>query len=400
MSDQHEVPTCPSDGAACPSEGAACPERPSRPLFSSGPCAKRPGWSPDALAGAVLGRSHRAGPGRERLSLAARLARDVLQLPATHEIAIIPGSDTGAVECALWNFIGARGVRGVRGVNVLAFDAFGRQWLADVVDELKPLDIERRSAPDGQLPDLSGLDFSRDTIFCWNGTTSGVRLPSGDFIADQRTGLTICDATSAAFAMPLPWDKLDVTTFSWQKALGGEAGLGMMVLSPNARDRLLTSEPPRPLPKIFRLARAGRFIEGLFDGWTLNTPSLLCVEDFLDALTWARSIGGLPSLIGRTAANAAALDTWVKRTPWIAYLAEDPVIRSTTSVCLRLRDSGGSAERISRMTRLLEAEGAAFDIAAYRDAPPGLRIWCGPTVDSGDILRLGPWLDWAYARSG
>lgn len=371
------------------------PERPSRPLFSSGPCPKRPGWTPDVLAGALLGRSHRSTEGRERLASAVRLTRDILQIPDSHDLAIIPGSDTGAVECALWNLIGTRGV------NVIAFDAFGRQWLGDIVDELKASPVARLTAPDGQLPALSAIDFTHDTVFCWNGTTSGVCLPSGDFIPDHRDGLTICDATSAAFAMPLPWDKLDVTTFSWQKALGGEGGQGMMVLSPRARARLLHSPVGRPIPKIFRLVRNGAFIPGLFEGWTLNTPSMLCVEDFTDALGWAQRLGGLPALIDRTKANATALDAWVRRTPWVAHLVEDPAIRSTTSVCLRLTEQSddGGAARIGRMTRLLEAEGVAYDIAAYRDAPPGLRIWCGPTVERADIARLGPWLDWAYDRT-
>jgi phosphoserine aminotransferase len=374
--------------------------RPANPHFSSGPCAKPPGWSADWLSGALLGRSHRSGEGKARLRRAIDLTRDVLQVPDSHLVGIVPASDTGAVELALWSMLGQRGV------DLLAWESFGEGWVNDVASQLKLDDARVLKADYGQLPDLGAVDFARDVVFTWNGTTSGVRVPDANWIAVDRQGLAICDATSAAFAQSLDFDKLDVVTFSWQKALGGEAAHGMLILSPRAVERLESYVPPRPLPKIFRLAKSGKLNRAVFEGETINTPSMLCVEDWIAALQWARSIGGLPALIARADANAAALDRWVQATPWIDHLAVDPDTRSNTSVCLKLADAVtaglDAAERAAlpkRMAKLLETENAAYDIASYRDAPPGLRIWCGATVETADIEALTPWLDWAYAQS-
>jgi phosphoserine aminotransferase len=375
--------------------------RPARPHFSSGPCAKPPGWSPDHLALGSLGRSHRSKLGKARLGYAIELTRRVLRIPASHRIGIVPASDTGAVEMALWSMLGARPV------TLLAWESFGEGWVNDVVKQLG-LDATVSKAPYGELPDLAAVDPSSDVVFTWNGTTSGVRVPDGGWIRDDRAGLTIADATSAAFAQPLPWDKLDVATFSWQKALGGEGGHGMLVLSPRAVERLESYVPPWPLPKIFRLTKKRKLIEGIFRGDTINTPSMLAVEDYVFALEWAQGLGGLSALIARADANAAAVDAWVGRTPWIEHLAVDAATRSNTSVCLKFVDGalpGADAEAqaalVKRMAELLEAEDAAYDVASYRDAPPGLRIWCGATVETADIEALFPWLDWAFheARS-
>jgi phosphoserine aminotransferase len=366
--------------------------RPARPYFSSGPCAKPPGWSPDKLDTAPLGRSHRGKLGKARLQRAIDLTRTVLQVPDSHRIGIVPASDTGAVEMALW------GMLGPKPVTLLAWESFGEGWVTDVVKQLR-LDAQVMRADYGALPDLSAVDPGSDVVFTWNGTTSGVRVPDGDWIARDREGLTIADATSAAFAQDLPWDKIDVATFSWQKALGGEGGHGMLVLGPRAVERLESHVPAWPLPKIFRLTKSGKLIEGIFKGETINTPSMLAVEDYIWALEWAEGIGGLEALRARADANAAALDQWVQRTPWIEHLAADPATRSNTSVCLKFAESGDPDAQnalVKKMAALLEAEEAAFDIASYRDAPPGLRIWCGATVDTADIVALGPWLDWAF----
>jgi phosphoserine aminotransferase len=369
--------------------------RPARPYFSSGPCAKPPGWSPDKLDTASLGRSHRGKLGKSRLQRVIDLTRSVLQVPDSHRIGIVPASDTGAVEMALW------GMLGPKPVTLLAWESFGEGWVTDVVKQLR-LDATVLRADYGELPDLSAVDPGSDVVFTWNGTTSGVRVPDGDWIADDRAGLTIADATSAAFAQDLPWDKIDVATFSWQKALGGEGGHGMLVLGPRAVERLESHVPAWPLPKIFRLTKGGKLIEGIFKGETINTPSMLAVEDYLWALEWAERIGGLEALKARADANAAALDEWVQRTPWIEHLAADAATRSNTSVCLKFAESGDPDAQnalVKKMAALLEAEGAAFDIASYRDAPPGLRIWCGATVDTADIVALGPWLDWAFHQA-
>ncbi len=373
---------------------------PDVPNFSSGPCAKFPGWRPQLLADAVLGRSHRSKAGKARLSAAIERTRDLLGVPADYRIAITPASDTGAVEMALWSLLGARGI------DLLAWESFGHGWVTDVLKQLKLDDVRVLEAGYGDLPDLSRADPARDIVFCWNGTTSGVRVPDGDWIAGDRRGLTICDATSAAFAMALPWDKLDVTTFSWQKVLGGEAQHGMLILSPRAVARLESHTPPWPLPKIFRLTKGGKLIEGVFKGETINTPSMLCVEDYLAALTWAESVGGLDGLIARSERNLAAIAEWVARTAWVDFLAADPAVRSCTSVCLSIVDdwfTGLPADRQAAAARqlaaTLEREGVALDIGAYRDAPPGLRIWCGATVETGDLAALLPWLDWAYAET-
>ena len=367
--------------------------------FSSGPCAKRPGWTPSVLANASLGRSHRSAEGKARLLAAIEGTREVLQVPDGYRIAIVPASDTGAVEMALWSLLGARGV------DVLAWESFGAGWATDIVKQLKWPDSRLLEADYGLLPDLNQVDFDRDVVFCWNGTTSGVRLPHGDWIADDRAGLTICDATSAAFAMALPWDKLDVVTFSWQKVLGGEAGHGMLVLGPRAVERLESHTPPWPLPKIFRLTKGGKLAEGPFKGETINTPSMLCVEDYLDTLAWARSVGGLEGLIARVNGNAGVLDGWVAATPWIDYVAVEEANRSTTSVCLSIVDpwfiglSAGDGNTVAKqMEALLADEGAAYDIGGHRDAPTGLRIWCGATVEQADLEALLPWLDWAYGE--
>ncbi len=372
--------------------------RPQSPYFSSGPCAKRPGWTPEALAGAVLGQSHRGKPGKARLAEVIDRTRAVLQVPAEYRIGIVPASDTGAVEMALWSLLGARPV------DLLAWESFGSEWVTDVVKQLKLPDARTLKAGYGALPDLTQVNKDHDLVFTWNGTTSGVRVPNADWIADDRSGLTICDATSAAFAMDLPWPKLDVTTFSWQKVLGGEGGHGVIILSPRAVERLETYSPAWPLPKIFRLTKGGKLIEGIFKGETINTPSMLCVEDYRDALIWAESVGGLSGLIARSEANLAALAAWVETTDWVDFLAETAETRSCTSICLKIVDpwftglsADAQAEVPKRLAAKLEAEKLAFDINGYRDAPPGLRIWGGATVETADIEALAPWLDWAYA---
>lgn len=372
--------------------------RPKRPHFSSGPCAKRPGWTLEALSDALVGRSHRSKSGKAKLAEVIERSRAILGIPADYRIGIVPASDTGAVEMALWSMLGARGV------DMLAWESFGAGWVTDVVKQLKLNDVRVFEAPYGQIPDLSQVDPDRDVVFTWNGTTSGVRVPNGDWIRADRKGLTICDATSAAFAMDLPWDKLDVTTYSWQKVLGGEAQHGMLILSPRAVERLETFKPDRPLPKIFRLTQGGKLIEGIFKGDTINTPSMLAVEDALDGLKWAESIGGLKGLIARSEANLAAIEAWAERAGWVGFLAEDRRIRSCTSVCLKIVDPvvvamkpEDKAAFSKRMVALLEAEKVAYDIDAYRDAPPGLRIWAGATVEKDDLEALFPWLDWAFA---
>ncbi|WP_395711046.1 phosphoserine transaminase [Reyranella sp.] len=373
--------------------------RPRNPCFSSGPCAKRPGWRPEGLAAALVGRSHRSAAGKARLAEVIERSRSVLDIPADYRVAIVPASDTGAVEMVLWSLLGPRGV------DVLAWESFGEQWAQDIISQLRLADERCLAAPYGCLPDLTAVSAERDIVFAWNGTTSGVRVPDGGWIAADRSGLTICDATSAAFAMALPWDKLDVTTWSWQKALGGEAQHGMIALSPRAIERLLSHTPAWPMPKIFRLTQDGALAEGIFRGETINTPSMLAVEDHLDALRWAADIGGLPALITRAEANLAAIEEWVARAGWPAFLAVDKAHRSCTSVCLRIADpavarleSADQAAIARRLAALLEAEGAAFDIEAYRHAPPGLRLWAGATVETADLRALFGWLDWAYAE--
>jgi len=374
--------------------------RPANPRFSTGPTAKRPGWSPEILKTALVGRAHRSKQAKARLKRAIDETRRLLDVPADYRIGIVPASDTGAMEMALWSLLGARGV------DVLAWESFGDGWANDVAKQLKLTDVRVLKAPYGELPNLEEVDFSRDVVFTWNGTTSGVRVPDGSWIKASRTGLTICDATSAAFAQPLPFDKLDVVTFSWQKVLGGEGQHGMIVLSPRAVARLETYQPAWPLPKIFRMTSSGKLTEGLFAGETINTPSLLCVEDYLDALAWADSIGGLKALIARADANTAALSNWVEQADWIDFLARDPKTRSNTSVCLvvvdpavRALDPAAQAAFAKSISDLLEAEAVAFDIASYRDAPPGLRIWCGGTVETSNLEALLPWLDWAFAEA-
>lgn len=366
--------------------------KPDRPNFSSGPCAKPPGWSADELDTSALGRSHRGSVGKAKLAEAIERTHALLRLPADYRLGIVPASDTGAMEMALWSLLGARPV------TMLAWESFGAGWVTDVAKQLK-LEAEIRTADYGQIADLSGIDPANDIVFTWNGTTSGVRVPNGDWIAADRTGLSICDATSAAFAQDIDWQKVDVGTFSWQKALGGEAAHGMLVLSPKAVERLEREPAPRPLPKIFRLTKGGKLIEGIFKGETINTPSMLAVEDWLFCLAWAERVGGLPALIARADANAAALDRWVQSASWIEQLAADAAIRSNTSVCLQFADRSdeeGNRRRQKAIAQLLEREGAAYDIGAYRDAPPGLRVWCGATVETSDIEALGPWLDWAW----
>ncbi|MEM1400952.1 MAG: phosphoserine transaminase [Pseudomonadota bacterium] len=373
-------------------------DRPARPEFSSGPCAKRPGWTLEALADASLGRSHRSKPGKAKLAEVIDRSRELLGLPDDYRLGIVPASDTGAVEMVLWSMLGARGV------DILAWESFGQGWLSDVTKQLKLDDVRQLTADYGALPDLSQTSADRDIVFTWNGTTSGVRVPNGDWIAEDRTGLTICDATSAVFGMDLPIEKLDVITWSWQKALGGEGAHGMLALSPRAVERLESFTPSnRPLPKIFRLTKGGSLIDGVFKGATINTPSMLAVEDAIDSLKWAESIGGATALQQRSADNLAAIAAWVETTPWVDFLAEDPATRSCTSICLKIvdpalagLDAGDQAAVPSRLAALLAEEGVAFDIAHYRDAPPGLRIWGGPTVDTADIEALLPWLDWAY----
>lgn len=370
-------------------------ERPERPFFSSGPCAKPPGWSPHKLETVALGRSHRGSVGKAKLQDAIERTHALLRLPADYRLGIVPASDTGAMEMAIWALLGTRPV------TMLAWESFGQGWVTDVAKQLK-LDAEIRTADYGEIADLSSINPANDIVFTWNGTTSGVRVPNADWIADGRTGLAICDATSAAFAQDIDWLKIDVGTFSWQKALGGEAAHGMLVLSPRAVERLEREPAARPLPKIFRLTKGGKLIEGIFKGETINTPSMLCVEDWLFALDWAERIGGLDALIARANANASALDRWVSQAPWIEHLARDPANRSNTSVCLQFSDrSDPDANRARQKTigQLLEREGAAYDVAAYRDAPPGLRIWCGATVETADIEALGPWLQWAFEET-
>jgi len=362
--------------------------RPARPFFSSGPCAKIPGWTPQLLKNAVVGRSHRSSEGKARLKQALALTREVLEVPISHRIGIVPASDTGAVELALWTMLGERGV------DMLAWESFGRSWLSDVQKQLKLKDVRVIDAAYGELPDLTRVDPNRDCVFTWNGTTSGVRVPDATWISAKRTGLTICDATSGLFAQDVDFSKLDVVTFSWQKALGGEAAHGMIILSPNAVERLENYAPQWPLPKIFRLTNAGKLNQALFEGETINTPSMLCVEDWITALNWAKSVGGLKALIARADGNAKVLGEWIERTGWVEHLARDPKSRSNTSVCLIIKGD----ETLPRgMAKLLSEEGIAYDIAAHRDSPPGLRIWCGSTVETSDLAALLPWLDWAHA---
>jgi phosphoserine aminotransferase len=371
--------------------------RPARPFFSSGPCAKRPGWTPEALKGALVGRSHRSKPGKAKLKDAIERTRKLLGIPADYRIGIVPASDTGAVEMAMWSLLGPREI------DIYAWESFGEDWVTDTVKQLK-LKAEVRKAPYGQLPELKSTK-DRDVVFLWNGTTSGVKVPNGDWIAADREGLTICDATSAAFAMDLPWDKLDVTTFSWQKVLGGEAAHGMLILSPRAVARLESHTPAWPMPKIFRMTKGGKIVDGIFEGETINTPSMVAVEDYLDALTWAESVGGLKGLIQRSNDNLKTLEDWSAKSGWCGFLAEDRAVRSNTSVCLKVTDpwftalsDDAKAEAAKKIASILEKEGVALDIAGYRAAPPGLRIWCGATVDKADIQALTPWLDWAWAQ--
>jgi phosphoserine aminotransferase len=369
------------------------------PLFSSGPCAKRPGWGPANLADAALGRSHRSKIGKAKLADVIERSRRILGVPDDYRIAIVPASDTGAVELALWSLLGARGV------DMLAWESFGAGWVTDVTKQLKLDDVRVLEAPYGEIVDLAAVDFSRDVVFTWNGTTSGVRVPDGDWIPADRGGLAICDATSAAFAMDLAWDKLDVVTWSWQKVLGGEAAHGMLVLSPRAVERLESHTPAWPLPKLFRLTKGGKLNEGIFKGETINTPSMLAVEDALDTLAWAEEIGGLPALKARCEANLAAIESWVEGSDWAGFLAADKAIRSCTSICLSIVDpafqalsADEQATAAKKIATLVEAEGAGYDIAGYRDAPPGLRIWGGATVETADIEALLPWLDWAWGE--
>ena len=374
--------------------------KPNVPHFSSGPCAKRPGWNPQNLKDAALGRSHRAKVGKAKLKLAIELTREVLEVPADYKIGIVPASDTGAVEMALWSLLGPRPV------TTIAWESFGEGWVSDIVKELKLKDVVKLHAGYGEIPDLSKADKNSDIVFTWNGTTSGVRVPNADWIRDDREGLTICDATSAAFAQPLDWPKLDVVTFSWQKALGGEAAHGMLILSPRAVARLESYTPPWPLPKIFRMTKGGKLNAGIFEGETINTPSMLCVEDYLDALNWAKSVGGLKALIARADANTKVLADWKAKTPWVDFLAADPAIRSNTSVCLKVVDpaitalsADAQADFAKKLVAAVEKEGAGYDFAHYRDAPAGLRIWCGATVEARDVDILTQWIDWAFAET-
>lgn len=371
--------------------------RPANPNFSSGPCAKRPGWSVDALSDSLTGRSHRSSPGKAKLAELIDRTRDVLGVPDDYRIGIVPASDTGAVEMALWSLLGARGV------DMLAWESFGAGWVSDVTRQLKLEGVRILDAPYGQLPDLASVDFSNDVVFTWNGTTSGVCVPDGDWIADERAGLTICDATSAAFAYDLPWHKLDATTYSWQKVMGGEGAHGMLILSPRAVQRLESYSPPWPLPKIFRLTKGGKLIEGIFSGATINTPSMIAVEDALDGLKWAQSIGGCGALIERSTANLLAIENWVASSSWAGFLAKHKASRSRTSVCLSIVDDwfkglDGEAQSavIKSLVKKLDGEAVAYDIGGYRDAPAGLRLWAGATVETADLEKLLPWLDWAY----
>ncbi len=374
--------------------------KPANPNFSSGPCAKRPGYSLNNLSDAPLGRSHRAKVGKAKLKLAIDLTREVLKVPADYRIGIVPGSDTGAVEMAMWSLLGARGV------DMMAWESFGEGWVTDAIKQLKLKDARVIKSGYGELPDLSSVNFDNDVVFTWNGTTSGVRVPNAEWIPADRKGLTICDATSACFAQAMDFSKLDVVTYSWQKVLGGEGAHGMIILSPRAVERLASYTPAWPIPKIFRLTNGGKLIEGIFVGDTINTPSMLCVEDYIDALQWAKSIGGLDGLIGRANSNAKAIADWVARTDWVDFLAVSADIRSNTSVCLKVVDSAitalssdEQAAFVKSMVAALEKEGAAYDIDGYRDAPPGLRIWCGATVETADVAQLTHWLDWAFANA-
>ena len=374
--------------------------RPANPNFSSGPCAKRPGWSLDVLKGAALGRSHRAKIGKQKLKQAIDLTREVLEVPDTHLIGIVPASDTGALEMALWSLLGARKV------DVLAWESFGHGWVTDIVKQLKLPDARTIKADYGLLPDLKQVDFGRDVVFTWNGTTSGVRVPNGDFIAADRAGLTICDATSAAFAQALDWAKLDVVTFSWQKALGGEGAHGILILSPRAVARLESYTPAWPMPKLFRMTKGGKLSADIFEGATINTPSMLCVEDYIDALLWAKSIGGLNALVARADANTKVIAQWVARTPWVEFLANVPATRSNTSVCLKIVDPAITSLSVDAQSAFakslvsaVEKEGGGYDFGHYRDAPPGLRVWCGATVEASDVDALTAWLDWAFANA-
>ena len=373
--------------------------KPDCPNFSSGPCAKRPGWTADIINTNVLGRSHRSVLGRSRLKLAIDLMKEVLQIPNTYRVGIMPGSDTGAVEAVLWSLLGPKGI------DMFSWESFGKGWVTDVVKQLKLTDVRVFDAPYGQLPDLTQADKDRDIVFAWNGTTSGVCVPNGDWIASDRTGITICDATSAAFAMDLPWDKLDVVTFSWQKALGGEGAHGVLILSPKAVERLESYTPSWPMPKLFRMTANGKLNEGIFVGDTINTPSMMCVEDVIDALNWAKSVGGLKGMIDRSKANFKVLEDFVAKSDWAEFLAQKAEYRSNTSVCLSIKADWFKAktvdeqkEIIKKMVKLLGDEGVAFDCNAYKDAPAGLRFWCGTTVETDDVKKLCPWLDWAYEQ--
>ena len=373
--------------------------RPARPFFSSGPCAKRPGWTVEALKGALVGRSHRSKPGKAKLKDAIDRTKKLLGVPQGYRCGIVPASDTGAVEMALWSLLGARPV------DLFAWESFSEDWVTDTVKQLKIKDARTFKAPYGELPDMTQYNPAHDAVFVWNGTTSGVKLANGDWIADNREGLTICDATSAAFAMELPWDKLDVVTFSWQKVLGGEAAHGMLILSPRAVARLETHTPAWPMPKIFRMTKGGKIVDGIFEGETINTPSMVAVEDYLDALSWAESLGGLKGLVQRSNANLGVLEKWVAGSTWAGFLAQDKAIRSNTSVCIKITDpwfeslsDEAKPDAAKKSATLLDKEGVALDIAGYRAAPPGLRIWCGATVDQADLEALTPWLDWAWAQ--
>ncbi len=363
--------------------------KPANPNFSSGPCSKRPGYNVNALSLETLGRSHRSALGKEVLLRACTDTAELLQLPAGYRVGIVPGSDTGAMEMAMWSLLGSRGV------DVLAWESFGSGWVTDIVKQLKLQNARVFEADYGNLPDLSQADFNNDVVFTWNGTTSGVKVPDGDWIPDDREGLAICDATSAVFAMPLPWEKLDVVTYSWQKVLGGEGAHGMLILSPRAVERLESWTPPWPMPKLFRMTKGGKLIDGIFRGETINTPSMLCVADYLDALDWVRSIGGLQGSIARSAANLQVVESFVAQNEWISFLARDPAIRSNTSVCLSLK---AEADQVKAMVKRLEKEGVAYDIGAYRDAPPGMRLWCGATIEQADLQALMPWLAWVYGE--
>lgn len=374
--------------------------RPACPNFSSGPCAKRPGWNVNTLSAAMVGRSHRAEPARARIQAVSDRSRAILGIPADWRLGVVPGSDTGAVELALWSLLGPRGV------DLLAWESFGSGWVSDAVQQLKLADIRVLEADYGKLPDLGAVDFDRDVVFTWNGTTSGVRVPNADWIASDRRGLAICDATSAVFAMDVRFDKLDVVTWSWQKALGGEAAHGMLALSPRAVERLESHTPPWPMPKLFRLTAGGKLDQSIFEGSTINTPSMLCVEDALDSLRWAESVGGLPGLIERSEGNLAIVARWAKNSQWAEFLASDPALRSCTSICLKLagpwareKDAKAVANAVKAIVKKLDAEGVAHDIGSYRDAPPGIRLWGGATVEGSDLAAVLPWLDWAYGET-